>query len=756
MRFLCLALFFLLQLTNSYGQTTVFQIDNDTIATYRVPKTAVRYFVDTIGNKDLNYVLQNPQLWQTIKQEQDYIQVANVIQNYWTVFDIENITPLPIEILVNINSFGKNYYYLLDTANTIIHEDISGDLATWNEKKGFKISQEASFVLQATQKYRLVTHHFKLWQVKRNTKIEFPITIANAKKKFRSYYFVQRSTKTGFLATYFGGFAVGIIFVMVFYNLFIYFSVGDRSYLYYVAFLLPTGIFFMYQQDFTNIILFPNLPIFEEYLRTHYIFIVFVFYIKFTQSLLTTKLRFPRLHQWLTLLLVLECVMHSCNVANFYIGTPNLSIILFNLSDILLVLIVVSCMITGVVALIAKYSPAKYYLLACSLAATGTIIFIVAQSIQEDIVITKYLMQGGVIAMIVLFSLSLSDRINLMKKEITQKELEKETQRRQLVEQQTTVLEEQVQIRTLQLRETNNTLNQTNEELNVTLEKMQIQANEITQQNADITASITYANRIQTAMLPTNTQLETVLKEYFVFFRPRNIVSGDFYYLGVVRADEQFNRQMITDKVIIAALDCTGHGVPGAFMSLIGNEVLNEIISSQKITKADQILNLLHKGVKNALRQTDSNNQDGMDVALCVLAKANEKLIYLEFAGANNPLYYVHKNVLQEIKGDKMPIGGSQYHQQNRLFTAHQIDLETLLAQGAMHLYLCSDGYQDQFGGKEGRKFMLKQLKELFLAAANLPIMAQQTMIATTFDNWKHDHKQVDDVLVIGIKLQAA
>jgi phosphoserine phosphatase RsbU/P len=231
------------------------------------------------------------------------------------------------------------------------------------------------------------------------------------------------------------------------------------------------------------------------------------------------------------------------------------------------------------------------------------------------------------------------------------------------------------------------------------------------------------------------------------------IVSGDFYYLEHIKnLQEVFDNEPITEKVIIAAIDCTGHGVPGAFMSLIGNEVLNEIINSKKISQADQLLNLLHKGVQSALKQADNDNQDGMEVALCVIAKHINSPVYIQFAGAANSLYWIQNQQLTEIKGDKMPIGGSQYNP-DRKFTAHNLPLKTTNATDKIQCYLCSDGFQDQFGGKEGRKFMIKKLKETFVNLSTLPMQSQATPLAHLFNEWKGTGKQIDDVLVIGFEL---
>ncbi|MCS7017918.1 MAG: SpoIIE family protein phosphatase [Cytophagales bacterium] len=271
-------------------------------------------------------------------------------------------------------------------------------------------------------------------------------------------------------------------------------------------------------------------------------------------------------------------------------------------------------------------------------------------------------------------------------------------------------------------------LRQKNADLIHTQEQLQ-------KKNNDITASIQYASRIQQAMLPPTERIAKVLPEHFIFFCPRDIVSGDFYW---------FSEQ--DDKCIIVAADCTGHGVPGALMSMIGSELLNQIINVQNITSPDIILQKLHSGISEALHQQESANRDGMDVALCTVDLHNRTL---EYAGAMNPLYYVQNGVFHEIKADKRPIGGLPKNNAECRFQKHRI----LLTETPTTFYICSDGYQDQFGGKKGQKFMVKNFKNLLHEIANLPMEMQQQHLSKTFNQWKGNEPQVDDVLVIGFRI---
>ncbi len=265
------------------------------------------------------------------------------------------------------------------------------------------------------------------------------------------------------------------------------------------------------------------------------------------------------------------------------------------------------------------------------------------------------------------------------------------------------------------------------------------QKNLVEHKNLEIVDSIKYAKNIQEALLPNLTEVTSLFNNSFVLYMPKDIVSGDFYWFAK------------TEKInFIAAVDCTGHGVPGAFMSIVGNTLLNEIVNERKITKPSTILLELHKGVKIALNQNvkEFERRDGMDIALCAYDISSHKL---EYAGANRPLWIYRKNKnyeLEVIKPTKFPIGGLEELDENRSYQNHEIDIE----QGDC-LYLFTDGFADQFGGPKGKKYMVSNLQKMFSAHIHLSMDKQKDAFVSEFNNWKLDTEQVDDVLMIGIKL---
>lgn len=251
--------------------------------------------------------------------------------------------------------------------------------------------------------------------------------------------------------------------------------------------------------------------------------------------------------------------------------------------------------------------------------------------------------------------------------------------------------------------------------------------------NKDITASIRYAKRLQDALLPSAQLLNEFLGENFVLFIPKDIVSGDFYWI---------NKK--SSKTFFSAIDCTGHGVPGAFVSLTAHANLQRAVGVfGEITPAG-ILDALNREVIELFSRTntDADLRDGMDIALCAL---NEERTVLEFAGANNPMYLLRGGELTEIKGDKQPIGKYEY---SKNFSNH-----TLEVQKDDVIYLFSDGYADQFGGPQGKKFKYSKFKELLVSNYQRPLAEQKAIFYQAIEEWRGDHEQIDDILVMGIRI---
>jgi serine phosphatase RsbU (regulator of sigma subunit) len=274
-----------------------------------------------------------------------------------------------------------------------------------------------------------------------------------------------------------------------------------------------------------------------------------------------------------------------------------------------------------------------------------------------------------------------------------------------------------------------------NKEIMVMNDQIVFQKEIIEEKNKDITDSIHYAKHIQQAILPPEDMIYEYLKESFILYQPKDIVSGDIYWLHKAE-----------DTVFFAAVDCTGHGVPGALMSVVGHSALNTLISHTPNQQPSDILNNLGSSIRETFKHQYMQEQinDGMDIALCAL---DRKKMILSFSGAKSPLCIVRNNELIEIKGDKQAIEGSQSNNV-KPFTHNELKV-----QPGDCIYVFSDGYNDQFGGAKGKKFKYSQLKSLLLSIASQPMYKQKNILSETLENWKGNLQQVDDILLIGVRV---
>ncbi len=268
-----------------------------------------------------------------------------------------------------------------------------------------------------------------------------------------------------------------------------------------------------------------------------------------------------------------------------------------------------------------------------------------------------------------------------------------------------------------------------------TNDELEIQKSLIEEKNKEITDSINYAQRIQQAILPDKQEIYNSLPKSFVLYKPKDIVSGDFYFFVQKH-----------DTIFIAAVDCTGHGVPGAFMSMIASEKLNDAVDQS--TDLSEILRLLNIGIKTSLKQSEQNEEstrDGMDLALCSI---DSKSRNVTFVGANRPFWFIKKGsqIVTEIKATKNAIGG--FTEENQLFESHKITLEE-----GDTFYLCTDGFADTFNGETGKKLTTKKFKEILVEIQELSMSKQEKHLDSFIENWKSGTEQIDDILVIGVQL---
>jgi serine phosphatase RsbU (regulator of sigma subunit) len=266
----------------------------------------------------------------------------------------------------------------------------------------------------------------------------------------------------------------------------------------------------------------------------------------------------------------------------------------------------------------------------------------------------------------------------------------------------------------------------------------------IEEQNKDINSSIDYAVNIQKSLLPKQEDLNKYIEESFILFKPRDKVSGDFYWFK--KTNTFINETETQKKIFISAIDCTGHGVPGAFLSMLSYNLLDDIVEQKRIFTPSEILNKLHQGVRKSLRQSETNNRDGMDMALC--AYDPQKNI-LEYAGAKNPLIYIKEKKVHRLKGNVKPIGGIIHEKSEKT----NFQNNTILIDSPITCYIFSDGFADQIGEETGRKLMTKYFRNLLTEIYLKPMKEQKDILTMFLKKWMGKTDQIDDILVIGFKI---
>ncbi|AFM05208.1 7TM-containing protein possibly involved in signal transduction [Bernardetia litoralis DSM 6794] len=535
-----------------------------------------------------------------------------------------------------------------------------------------------------------------------------------------------------------------IILAMFVYNLILFFLIKDRSYLYYCIAIFFIGVYFYTLPTLKSVAFWGQLSYDSE---LNYIvnytsaFLTVIFWIKFTQSYFTMRENFPKWNRYFLGIIILNVIVGVFyiifveQIANIYATTLHL-------------ITIISLLSFSAIVFFRKKLLAKQFFVANLALFIFVIIYLAyIRRLIPSNSFTNSALEIGVVAQVILFSLALASRINLLRKQVTQQSIDKEKLERvkaeeikYVIEEKNKELEGEVQERTLEISEKNTELEQIIEELDTTNETLRYTINRVEEQNTQITSSIAYAQRIQQATLPSLDQIRKSFSENFIVFRPLHVVSGDFYWF-----------LELEKKRFLGAFDCTGHGVPGAFMALVANGLLNEIVVHKKIISPDKILEELHKSIQYSLKQNQTKDQDSIDGSLmCIEKIEDENQNYtVQIASARNSVYLFDSEGckgIKEIKGDRKSIGGSTH--QEEVFSLHALEIKE-----QTDFYMLSDGLQDQFGEVKNKKFMKKRVRELLTEITAYDSSLQKRTIESTIDNWKGNKEQTDDILIMGLRL---
>lgn len=504
------------------------------------------------------------------------------------------------------------------------------------------------------------------------------------------------------------GLFIGIfLFTIIIYSAF-YALLRDRLFLVYVIYVFFSGLLqfaldgYLHQYIFTS----------GNYLTQHSIILIAGLAVLFALSYATSYLKlegiFRRISRAFIVLVTITMIASTIPGSPYLIAFPLINLLSFG------------ALVFILIAGLRMYSNGKvsiFFIIGLGSIVAGGIVFLLGNfGVIDALWFTQPALKVG--AMIEIICLSI-----LMAGQYKQLQQEKELAQKALL---------------TQLEETNLKLETIVEERTRELNSQRLL---LKQRNDDFVSSVRYAEKIQSAVMSNESKLKSILPDSFVFFRPKDIVSGDFYWVEQLAPNKNWKNGL----VLWATADCTGHGVPGAFVSIIGNYLLQMTKNNSEIKYPGQVLDFLNTQINRTLNSEFNREiiRDGMDMVLCALDREDKKLY---FSGAKNPIYIVRKNELLEFKGDRKPIGfddsAEEFH-----FATQTIDLED----GDM-IYSFSDGFADQFGGPKGKKFMTKKLKQMLTDQASHEVSNQQAHIESTFDSWCGDLDQLDDVLLIGIR----
>ncbi|MBD3636969.1 MAG: SpoIIE family protein phosphatase [Crocinitomicaceae bacterium] len=650
--------------------------------------------------------------------------------SWWMKFTVHNESSFSYFILETARPITNKVNFFEVRGSTVENAFISGDDYHYKDKA---IPHNCNLFPLTIYPGQSKSYYVKM--VSDGEVITLPVKIDN-----KTRYFENDATQQ------FGhGFYYGLMYLVVVIYFFFYLLLKDVAFFYYIIYVAAQALLQFALDGYVYRYFFPG----GGYLANH--FVVFIAGITVI-VLLTYVINFLELKEQD------RGMLKIFRVCQFLVlGTTLISLIpgqLYEISYPVINGVSLLSIILSVVAIyrlrFRKIHVDIYFTIAFTVLIVGAVIFILGNfNLIGDAEIAQNALKISSGLEVTILSISMSNkyrRLQREKQEAQAAALKNLEEKNALMDDINAKLERQVKERTVEIER---------------------QKEELAEINQEILSSIHYAKRIQTAILPSSSHVEKLLPESFVFYRPKDVVSGDFYFV-----EQATPSNGTTPLTVFAAVDCTGHGVPGAFMSIVGNNYLTAGLTEPSVNNTGDALNFLNQGVVSALRQDkekDETVRDGMDIALCALDQTS-RVMY--FSGAKNPVYIVRKaekveelgfdyeqgakNLLKsevdpiylcEIKGDSHPIG-SYIGDELKPFTTHEIELR----EGDM-IYVFSDGYADQFGGESGKKYKYKTFKKFLLKISQLPAAEQREKLIEEYDRWKGDFEQIDDVLVIGVRI---
>lgn len=642
---------------------------------------------------------------------------------YWVRFELVNRMGSDRRFLLELSRSLTNRVKIFRTeGNEVVDSALSGDHVPYHQKPfphrkpifpvHLEKGERATFYARMEQEGEALIVPLKVW----------------TPRAFESFDRKERLPL---------GIFYGVLLFVVLIFAFFYFTLRDRSFLYYTLYVLSFAFLQFALDGFAHRYFFPKDPYMADRAVLSTSFIVVIFVTLYARSFLRMGRRSPPLNRVFRFLIgvgVIGLFVSFTNGRLYSLSYPFVNMLSFGGPLFIL---------GSILYLRTKgYRVSPWFLVAFILLIVGVISFLLGNTgVVTPNFFTINGLKLGSMGEVIFLSFTMVEKYRELqreKEEERQNSLERLMELNRLKDEYNKELEEKVETRTEELRKEREKLEETNQE---------------------IMSSIRYAQRIQEAILPPDRAIEPFFNDHLIVFRPRDLVSGDIYWFASVTTttgnegssiSREITKDMIPERselTVFSVMDCTGHGVPGAFLSILGHDTLNRTLKEPTVNSPGEALQFVDRAVRSTFSNAygpDEKIEDGMDMGMCAIDHEGG---HLYFAGANHPCYIVREGEVHELKGDKKGVGGSDQQEEKR-FSTHTFPLQEGDA-----IYLFSDGYPDQFGGAKGKKFKYKAFKKMLSEIHDQDMDEQKRILEERFDRWKGDLDQVDDVLVVGVRV---
>lgn len=671
---------------------------------------------DTAENLAFKDVLTMDNSFKTMKELPNILEMSE--KSYWVKVILKNNTEYT-DYVITTDEWDEVVVYNFTNGNW--QSSKSGRLTLYREREiqyGRMIN--VPLKLQAQQKHIFYIHLSSTTAMGYSTAKTYQfLDLINLSSKD----FIEKS---GRISMIFYAIMIGISLALGFYNIIIFLFTRERSYLLLSLYLFGQVFYAVFDSGFSLEFLLPNNPEDNFQFSMYGILFTWLTLILFAQNYLRLKDFFPRYNKYLTILITVFIIFNLTSLFDIYKGFDGLN-------SILMLLLIFSLLFISIRTSLKGFKPAFFFLFADVFYIAGLFMVIVMNhynmTLFEDFTIVNLPLSLGSILQALLLSFGTAYKVDSMRNELRKSQEEHS----KLVEEQNDLLEKEVLKKTSELQVQNEELSQQAEELQAQRDQLEMVNREVSIQRNQIEKSIHSASLTQQAILPDHEVFNQYFKNKFILYHPKDIVSGDFYW-----------SEKVDNKLFLAVVDCTGHGVPGAMMSLIGGALLSKAINEQKLSDPSEILSMLNKSIYENLKQDKNKGMEGMDLSICIFHLDGSKVVKLEFAGAKSDLYHQSRKGLEIHKGNRHSIGGS--------LSGKRFDTYTITLEKGDTIYLTTDGYLDQ-NDRLRKRYGKRSFENLIRDIDKFNMQDKAKMLKNTLSEHRGKEEQRDDITLLAFEV---